>query len=109
MYARPAKLRDGSWGAKTTAPVEVGDIVTVRAATNNKSWEAKMVEVVWTDGTVWLCKTQSLASPQSSARRPKSAPGVAGKSSRKCRASGCGQLATKQGYCAQCFFDEYDF
>ncbi len=47
-HAKPAKLRDGTWGAKTEAGVQVGETITVTAH-SGKAWDAKVTEVVWSD------------------------------------------------------------
>ncbi|WP_147418158.1 hypothetical protein [Salinisphaera sp. Q1T1-3] len=59
LEASPCKLRNGNWGCKTDAPVQVGD--TVRIVTRaNKQWQARITQVVWTDDTVCICETESL-------------------------------------------------
>lgn len=57
--ASPAKLRDGSWGARVMSPVvKAGD--TVRILTKaGKSWTATVSRVVWTGQGISLCATGS--------------------------------------------------
>jgi hypothetical protein len=65
--ATPAKLRDGSWGARIVgadqAP-KAGETCTIRAA-SGKTWDASITRVVWsgkdtkTGEPVALCATAS--------------------------------------------------
>lgn len=58
IEAAPCKLRNGDWGCKTQEPVEAG--ATVRIVTRaNKQWRAEIAQVIWTDGTVCICATES--------------------------------------------------
>lgn len=57
--ASPAKLRDGTWGARVTSSVSVGDTVTITTRAG-KSWDARVVRVVWSGSGVTLCATESL-------------------------------------------------
>ncbi len=45
--ASPTKLRDGSWGARTSADIAVGDTITITAR-SGKSWDAVVERIVWT-------------------------------------------------------------
>lgn len=65
--ATPTKLRNGSWGARTSAPVSEGDVVTITTK-SGKSWEARVERVVWTDGQVAICATESLDRAPSASR-----------------------------------------
>lgn len=48
--AKPAKLRDGNWGARVGPTVERGETVEVRTAAG-KTWLAQVVEIVATTAT----------------------------------------------------------
>jgi hypothetical protein len=67
MKASPAKLRDGSWGARVSGAVSIGDVVTITTKAG-KSWDATVTRVVWTDGTAAICATAS-NSPRPSTSR----------------------------------------
>ncbi len=67
MTATPAKLRDGTWGARVQGPVSQGDVVTVTTKAG-KTWQAKVTRVVWTDGAVAVCATASMDRPEGSSR-----------------------------------------
>lgn len=56
LNATPAKLRDGSWGARVSGAVKKGDpiLITTKAG---KSWDALVDRVVWTDGKTTLVST----------------------------------------------------
>jgi hypothetical protein len=79
--AKPAKLKSGAWGARVEAPVKAGDTVTIRTAAG-KSWQARVERVVWTDGYVSLCATQSLDRPASS--RPTGERGICANCGDRC-------------------------
>ena len=68
--ATPAKLRDGSWGARVTGAVAPGDVVTITTRAG-KTWQARIMRVVWTGEGVTLCATSSLddGPPRRAARR----------------------------------------
>lgn len=57
--ATPTKLRSGDWGARVTGSVKIGEVVTIETK-SGKRWDARVVRVVWTDGKVSLCATESL-------------------------------------------------
>jgi hypothetical protein len=61
MYsATPAKLRDGSWGAKihhASQPVKVGDSVAITAS-SGKSWRATVSRVIWASGMDAIVATE---------------------------------------------------
>jgi len=63
--ATPAKLRDGSWGARVAGTVAQGDVVTI-TTTAGKSWQARVTRVVWSGDGVAICATASLDRPSSS-------------------------------------------
>lgn len=56
--ASPAKLRDGSWGAKVQGSVSVGDTINITTKAG-KSWTATVQKVVWTGDGVSLVATAS--------------------------------------------------
>ena len=58
----PAKLNNGSWGARTTEPVAPGQTITVTTRTG-KSWDATVNEVLWNDHSVWLVSTRKHNTP----------------------------------------------
>lgn len=64
MNATPAKLRDGTWGARVTGTPSVGDLVTITTKAG-KTWDARVNRVIWTDGKVALCATVSTDRPSS--------------------------------------------
>jgi hypothetical protein len=57
--ATPAKLRDGSWGARVQGAAAVGDVVTITTRAG-KTWDARVTSVIWTGDGVALCATASL-------------------------------------------------
>ena len=67
--ATPAKLRDGSWGARVAGPVKSGDTVEVKTKVG-KTWTAVVTAVLWTGegGTVSLCSTRSTQAATRSGR-----------------------------------------
>lgn len=73
MNATPAKLRNGTWGARIEAPtgaklvMQPGDGITITTKAG-KSWDARVERVIWTNGQVTLVSTASSA-PRRSARR----------------------------------------
>jgi hypothetical protein len=70
--ATPAKLRNGSWGARVQGAVAKGDAVTITAK-SGKSWTATVDAVVWTDGQVSLVATSSLDRPSAGSNWARSA------------------------------------
>jgi hypothetical protein len=65
--ATPAKLRDGSWGARCTATVAVGDLIQITTRAG-KSWTAQVTRVLWAGEGVTLCATASADRPARAAR-----------------------------------------
>ena len=59
ITATPAKLRDGSWGARTQGEVAVGDTVEITTR-SGKTWKARVTAVVSCTGGVSIVATQSL-------------------------------------------------
>lgn len=66
--ATPARLRDGSWGARVAGTVCVGDTVTITTRAG-KTWQARVERVVWTGEGVTLCATASASATVSRRRR----------------------------------------
>lgn len=58
MNATPTKLRNGTWGARTTDNVSKGDVVTITTR-GGKSWDATVTEIVWSGDGVTIVATQS--------------------------------------------------
>jgi hypothetical protein len=54
----PAKLRDGSWGARVAGFVAVGDTIEI-VTRSGKQWYAVITRVVWSKDGVSLCATRS--------------------------------------------------
>lgn len=67
VSATPAKLRDGSWGARIQGTVSVGDTVTITAK-SGKSWSARVTSVVWSGQGVTLAATASMDRPTTTVR-----------------------------------------
>ncbi len=66
--AKPAKLRNGSWGARVASEtIQAGDTITITTKAG-KTWDAEVVKVVWHGDGVSLCTTESV-SPRPEARR----------------------------------------
>lgn len=57
--ATPAKLRDGSWGARVAGKARAGDLIWVKAR-NGKEWQARVTKVVWSGEGVTLVATESV-------------------------------------------------
>lgn len=59
LTATPAKLRNGTWGARVkSAAVSKGDTVTITTRAG-KSWTATVTRVLWTGDGVSLCAVSS--------------------------------------------------
>lgn len=56
--ASPAKLRDGSWGAKVHGSVEIGDKVEV-VTSGGKRWNATVSRIVWRGEGVTIFATST--------------------------------------------------
>ena len=72
---RPAKLRDGSWGARVPGTSRPGERIRIRIRTSGgKEWEATVARVLWSGpdrygaGTVSVCSMISDARPLSPQR-----------------------------------------
>ena len=59
-----AKLRDGSWGIRSTEKVTIGQTVTVTKKDGSLAVE-KIAKIVWEGNGVWLCAVE----PKSHASR----------------------------------------
>ena len=101
LNAAPAKLANGSWGARVDGVAKPGDAITITTAAG-KSWRSRVVQVVWTGGGVTLVATASSAPPSKTGkrRRPRSERGYT-----MIECGDCQRLGTM---CQQCRFDEYD-
>lgn len=90
ITATPAKLKDGSWGARVTDPiVNVGDSIEIKTR-SGKSWIADVTEIVWHGKGVYLCRTSSEKSGGA-----KSSIGTAGTRGRYARRNN----SYDRGYC----------
>lgn len=65
--ASPAKLKNGSWGARVKGDVKEGDVITIRTK-SGKTWEARVTRVVWSGDSVSICATESMDRPQRTQR-----------------------------------------
>jgi hypothetical protein len=59
ITASPAKLKNGSWGARVRGDVTEGDTITITTR-GGKSWDARVTKVVWSGEGVAVCATESL-------------------------------------------------
>ncbi len=89
LNASPARLRDGSWGARVSSEtVSLGDTVTITTR-SGKSWTARVVRVLWTGDGVAICATESDPPTRSRPRRrPRYVP--------------CGYPGCRPDYCDEC-------
>lgn len=71
--ATPTKLRNGTWGARTSGKVAPGDIITI-VTRAGKRWKAQVEKVVWTNGDVSILATTSLDRSRASHSRRRRAP-----------------------------------
>lgn len=68
--ASPAKLRNGSWGARVPGTARKGQALQIQAR-SGKSWDAVVDRVLWTGADrqtgapISLCATRSLDRPSS--------------------------------------------
>lgn len=102
--ATPAKLRDGSWGARVKGDAKKGDEIQITTQ-GGKSWTAVVETVVWSGDGITLVKTAKKEEPLSVDGRPAiigrhwSQKGH-GPTTRLC-AGGCGRRVS--GKYAECF------
>ena len=108
--ATPKKLNDGTWGARVSGAVAVGDEITITTR-SGKSWTARVDRVLWSGDDVTLVSTSS--SRRATSPRPISDAGISGAGtpanvtrSDRCSTWGCGGAVVENGYCAQCAHDE---
>ena len=103
--ASPAKLKNGSWGARVQGSVSVGDTITITTRAG-KSWDARVTKVVWSGEGVAVCATESLDRPARS--------GSTSRSYGRGRWTGCscgsredhhGDLIDARNNCASCEHD----
>jgi len=66
--ASPAKLRNGSWGARVQGSVQAGDVVTITTR-SGKSWQAIVTQAIWSGEGVTICATES-CDRKPAARKP---------------------------------------
>lgn len=62
ITATPAKLRNGTWGARVTDPVAVGQTITIKTKAG-KTWQAKVTKIVWGGSDAALVATESADRP----------------------------------------------
>jgi hypothetical protein len=68
VIATPAKLRNGSWGARVQGAATVGQTITIQTK-GGKTWDATIEAVLWSGDGVSLCSTRSASpAPRPSAR-----------------------------------------
>lgn len=56
--ATPTKLRNGEWGARTVRKITDGEIIEIRTR-GGKTWQARVVKVVWSGEGTWIAATKS--------------------------------------------------
>lgn len=66
--ATPAKLRDGTWGARVQGTARRGQQITITTR-RGKSWDATVQRVLWSGDGVTLVATASGVSTHSHGRR----------------------------------------
>lgn len=94
LTASPAKLNNGTWGARASGVARVGDTITI--TTNaGKTWDAKVTAVIWAGNGASIVATASLD------RAPS-----ASQSTRYVQRCYYGHTSPKHG-CRDCF-DEFD-
>jgi len=93
--ASPAKLRDGTWGARADESITVGSLLTIQTRAG-KTWTATVSAIVWTGNGVAICRTASAASTRPSASRRGTWTGCS-----------CGSVEEfeKSSDCSSCRFD----
>lgn len=112
--ATPAKLNDGSWGARVAASVNVGDALTVTTKAG-KSWSATVSRIVWSGDGITLCATASDRHPEPTSLDGRTAiidqhwsQRGRGPAVRLC-AGGCGRrVGPKYATCYSCHQEDID-
>lgn len=62
LPATPARLRNGSWGARVQGAVKAGDLILVKTKAG-KVWDAQVTKVIWAGEGVTLCATGPGSTP----------------------------------------------
>ncbi len=104
--ATPAKLRDGSWGARVPGRASVGMALTVRTK-SGKSWAAIVTKVLWSSSEATLCATKRSATASVTMRNGERRHGRGCKGCRGPVVDSSHHRAM-EGYCGSCAFDEFD-
>ena len=109
LTASPAKLANGTWGARVAGVAKPGDAITITTAAG-KSWTASVVKVVWTGGNVTIVATASTTAASAPLGKSFTRTGSrTGTGSRTIRRSSCADCRRIGKLCPQCRFDEYDY
>lgn len=104
LRGAPTKLRSGDWGVRVfSTDVKAGATVNVFARSSGKRWDAIVDSIERVDGDTTICSTRK--APATTAARPS---GTTHRHGGRCREHGCSAPAVREGYCKQCFFDEFD-
>ena len=105
LAATPTKLRNGSWGATTSASAAKGDVVRIRTKAG-KEWDALIVSVVWTGDGKSIVATESLDRPRRDTNHDGSEHGRSGGRGRWTGCS-CGSIEDqpRDSDCASCQHD----
>lgn len=109
ISASPAKLRDGSWGARVQSEqVSTGDLLTITTKAG-KTWNARVTRVVWAGEGVSICATESMERPTSQGSET-SRTRIKRSSCRECSGPlvNASHHRAMGGLCGSCAFDEYD-
>lgn len=61
-FAQPCKLDSGAWGVLVRWPVELGDVVTVRAR-DGRTWSQRIVSIEWERNGATACSTADVDPP----------------------------------------------
>lgn len=61
-FAQPYKLSSGAWGVLVRWPVELGDVVTVRAR-DGRTWSQRIVTIEWERNGATACSTADVDPP----------------------------------------------
>lgn len=61
-FAQPYKLSSGAWGVLVRWPVELGDVVTVRAR-DGRTWSQRIVSIMWKRNGSIACSTADVDPP----------------------------------------------
>jgi|GEM_PF-3190725 len=106
--ATPAKLRDGSWGARIEGSAALGDILQITTQAG-KTWQARVTRVVWQGEGVALVATASLDSAPRAAAPAKRTASV--RTSGRCKVcrgpiQDCSYGRAMHGMCGACAYDE---